>query len=204
MHDFMQSLQMRWPVPGHIGLSMMTSASAPTASPALRSMCISEIFSSSGQPVELDAERVDGDPDRLLRRALRRVVQPLRAGILVALVAQHAVVDLAQDFAPLQRASVSLKPSRRRRRRVGAEHRFGQLRARALDLDEMPVVDVLGKPEDDPACDRRDRAGAPRTSVSASRSDAATVCPSPALLAIQQRAAGARDRQLEVAAAGSR
>ncbi len=50
MHDFMQSLQMRWPVPGHIGLSSTTSASAPSASPALRSACISEIFSSSGQP----------------------------------------------------------------------------------------------------------------------------------------------------------
>ena len=46
----MQSLQMRWPVPGHIGLSSITSASAPSASPRLRSRCISEIFSSSGQP----------------------------------------------------------------------------------------------------------------------------------------------------------
>ena len=50
MHDFMQSLQIRWPVPGHIGLSSVTSASAPMASPSLRSACISEIFSSSGQP----------------------------------------------------------------------------------------------------------------------------------------------------------
>ena len=50
MHDFMQSLQIRWPVPGHIGLSMTTSASAPTASPDFRRACISEIFSSSGQP----------------------------------------------------------------------------------------------------------------------------------------------------------
>ncbi len=53
MHDFMQSLQIRWPVPGHIGLSTITSASAPIASPALRSVCISEIFSSSGQPSRL-------------------------------------------------------------------------------------------------------------------------------------------------------
>ena len=50
MHAFMQSLQMRWPVPAHIGLSTTTSASAPIASPSLRSVCISEIFSSSGQP----------------------------------------------------------------------------------------------------------------------------------------------------------
>ncbi len=46
----MQSLQMRWPVPGHIGLSTATMASAPMASPRLRTVCISEIFSSSGQP----------------------------------------------------------------------------------------------------------------------------------------------------------
>src|SRR5205085_2680416 len=50
MHDFMQSLQMRWPVPGHIGLSMRTSASAAIESPSLCKTCISEIFSSSGQP----------------------------------------------------------------------------------------------------------------------------------------------------------
>src|SRR5438552_1496431 len=30
MHDFMQSLQMRCPVPGHIGLSRTTSVSAET------------------------------------------------------------------------------------------------------------------------------------------------------------------------------
>ncbi len=47
---FMQSLQMRWPVPGHIGLSRHTRASAPSASPSRRITCISLIFSSSGQP----------------------------------------------------------------------------------------------------------------------------------------------------------
>ncbi len=50
MHPFMQSLQMRWPVPGHMGLSTITRARAPMASPRLRTACISEIFSSSGQP----------------------------------------------------------------------------------------------------------------------------------------------------------
>ncbi len=50
MQPFMQSLQMRWPVPGHIGLSMHTRASAPIESPSRRSWCISEIFSSRGQP----------------------------------------------------------------------------------------------------------------------------------------------------------
>ncbi len=51
MHPFMQSLQIRWPVPGHIGLSMQMRASAPIESPSRRSWCISEIFSSRGQPV---------------------------------------------------------------------------------------------------------------------------------------------------------
>jgi hypothetical protein len=50
MHAFMQSLQIRWPVPATIGLSTTTIASAPIASPDFRTMCISEIFSSSGQP----------------------------------------------------------------------------------------------------------------------------------------------------------
>ena len=49
-HPFMQSLQMRWPVPGSIGLSTTIIASAAIESPSLRSTCISPIFSSSGQP----------------------------------------------------------------------------------------------------------------------------------------------------------
>ena len=50
MHPFMQSLQMRWPVPGSMGLSMTIMARAAIESPPLRSTCISPIFSSSGQP----------------------------------------------------------------------------------------------------------------------------------------------------------
>jgi len=50
-HPFMQSLQMRWPVPGSIGLSTQIIASAAIESPSLRSTCISPIFSSSGQPL---------------------------------------------------------------------------------------------------------------------------------------------------------
>ncbi len=50
-HAFMQSLQMRWPVPGSMGLSTQTSASAAMLSPPCRIRCISLIFSSSGQPL---------------------------------------------------------------------------------------------------------------------------------------------------------
>ncbi len=34
MQAFMQSLQMRWPVPGHMGLSIAMMAMAATISPA--------------------------------------------------------------------------------------------------------------------------------------------------------------------------
>ena len=53
MQDFMQSLQMRWPVAAHIGLSMVTTASAPMGTPCSLTTFISEIFSSSGQPASL-------------------------------------------------------------------------------------------------------------------------------------------------------
>src|SRR5579883_1131209 len=50
MHDFMQSLQMRCPVPAHSGLSTHTTANAPMGTPMPLRWCISEIFSSSGHP----------------------------------------------------------------------------------------------------------------------------------------------------------
>ena len=53
MHEVMQSLQTRWPVPGHIGLSSMTNANAANESPLFFRTCISEIFSSKGQPANL-------------------------------------------------------------------------------------------------------------------------------------------------------
>ena len=53
MQDFMQSLQMRWPVAAHIGLSMVTMASAPRLLPRAFTTFISEIFSSSGQPARV-------------------------------------------------------------------------------------------------------------------------------------------------------
>ena len=49
----MQSLQMRWPVAAHIGLSTITMASAPSVWPSACARFISEIFSSSGQPASV-------------------------------------------------------------------------------------------------------------------------------------------------------
>ena len=64
----------------------------------------------------------------------RGVADSLRARVLVALVAEDAVVDLAQDLARLMRGSVSPKPSRRRSR-VRTDHPFRHLR-RGRHLDE--------------------------------------------------------------------
>src|SRR5262249_2427487 len=50
MQAFMQSLQMRWPVAAHIGLSIATIPSAPMVWPPASTRFISEIFSSSGHP----------------------------------------------------------------------------------------------------------------------------------------------------------
>ncbi len=49
----MQSLQMRWPVAASIGLSTVATANAPSTQPCARSVCISLIFSSSGQPARV-------------------------------------------------------------------------------------------------------------------------------------------------------
>src|SRR5688500_10291982 len=51
MHDFMQSLQMRWPVEQTVGLSTTIMASAPIAQPSVLSLWNSEMRSSSGQPL---------------------------------------------------------------------------------------------------------------------------------------------------------
>ena len=49
----MQSLQMRWPVAAIIGLSTAMVAKAPSRWPWPRKVCISLIFSSSGQPASV-------------------------------------------------------------------------------------------------------------------------------------------------------
>src|SRR3954465_10143556 len=51
MQDFMQSLQMRWPVAQQVGLSITIIASAPIAQPSVFTLWNSEMRSSSGQPL---------------------------------------------------------------------------------------------------------------------------------------------------------
>src|SRR5512138_1762701 len=62
MHDFMQSLQMRWPVAHTVGLSTTIIASAPIATPSVLSLWNSEMRSSSGQPAS-------GTPNGLFLKA---------------------------------------------------------------------------------------------------------------------------------------
>src|SRR5512134_3488551 len=50
MHDFMQSLQMRWPVRQTVGLSTTMVASAPIGQPCVFSLWNSEMRYSTGQP----------------------------------------------------------------------------------------------------------------------------------------------------------
>ena len=86
----MQSLQMRCPVAAIIGLSMAIVANAPSTLPCARSVCISEIFSSSGQPASVTP---NGD---FWNCPVLRSFRPVAAGILALRVAPDAVVDLVQ------------------------------------------------------------------------------------------------------------
>ena len=138
MQAFMQSLQMRWPVPGHIGLSIMTIASAPSASPSRSEQVHLGDVLVERAAVERDAERV------LLHRAVLLVDRPRRARVLLALVAEEAVVDFleptSRGHAPIgQPEAVAPAPLHFR-----PGHLFGQLGARPLDLDQPRVVERFG------------------------------------------------------------
>src|SRR5262249_2858719 len=85
MQAFMQSLQMRWPVAAHIGLSTTTMASAPIVWPPTSTKFISEIFSSSGHP-----------PVRARLELAALLFEPLRAGVLALVVAPDAVVGVIE------------------------------------------------------------------------------------------------------------
>src|SRR5581483_11542350 len=100
---------------------------------------------------ELDAQRIDADladgrPGRLLRR---RVVEPLRTRILVALVAEDAVVNFTEHFARTHARVGQLETVAASQTPLGPVHRFGMARS-WLGLDEMPVIERFGKPEDHP------------------------------------------------------
>ncbi len=64
----MQSLHMRWPVAAIIGLSTAMVANAASRWPPARSSCISQIFSSSGQPASVTPNALFWKPPVLRSR----------------------------------------------------------------------------------------------------------------------------------------
>src|SRR5579863_10030443 len=105
MHDFMQSLQMRWPVPAQRGLSTAIMASAAMPWPSRFSRCASEIFSFNGQPsssVPSGSFLTRGEGRGIFSSLVPRpspLFQSLGTGILIARMADDAVVHFAQGFA---------------------------------------------------------------------------------------------------------
>jgi hypothetical protein len=89
MQDFMQSLQMRWPVAAHIGLSMTVTASAPMGLPFCLTRFISEIFSSSGQPARVT-------PKMLVLEFARLFFEASGAAVFALVVALDAVVRFVE------------------------------------------------------------------------------------------------------------
>ena len=195
----MQSLQMRWPVPGHIGLSTMTSASAPMR---VAVACAARASRRSSRRAGSRRARCRAGSAATLPVL---VAQALRARVLVALVAEHAVVDLAQHLARRHARVGQLEAVAAPQRAVGPDHRVGQLRAPALDLDEVPVVEVSGKRKTTHA--RYGRIVQPRGAPALQRVDGRLdgTCLGIVArlrgrdLAVEQHAARARHRQLAVA-----
>ena len=187
----MQSLQMRWPVPGHIGLSIITSASAPMASPRLRSRCISEIFSSSGQPAS-------GMPSGLVVTAPFLSRCPWSRCPCRARGRARSSGSRSAPRASRSARSVSLKPSRRRSCSSGPDHRLGQRRVGPHDVHEVLEVERLGEAEDDPAVEARivHVRGAPALQRLDLGGDGGLLrlvaAGARRLFAVEQRAAGAR------------
>ena len=160
MHDFMQSLQMRWPVAATSGLSMQIIASAPSGQPSARSLWNSEMRSSSGQPasVTLNGDFLNGTSPgmRLL------LGQAARARVLALLVAPDAVVRLVETADEIgagigQREAVALA-QRVVARELPRRHAVPRL---GLDRHEPHVVELARRAEQHAAAVR----GAPRRGV---------------------------------------
>ena len=93
---------------------------------------------------ERNAERVGRDRAGL-------VVNALRAAVLVALVAEHAVVDLAQVLERRVARVGELEALATAELFLGPEDLFGQRRDGPRDLHQVVVVEVLGETKHHPA-----------------------------------------------------
>ncbi len=169
----MQSLQMRWPVPGHIGLS--TAMSAMAASELAR-------LPHRVHLADLLLERAAGERDAdgvLLQRPGLGVDHALAARVLLAVVAEHAVLDLGFDLAAAHapigereaQAAAGARARGRRRARAsrdrGAPSRRGASQSSVLgDVHARPAAHGIvrvGAARGEPRLERveRERDGAP-------------------------------------------
>ena len=89
MQDFMQSLQIRCPVPAHIGLSTAVIARAPIEWPRCLTRFISEIFSSRGQPASVT-------PKKALLEFAGLFLQASGARVLFLVVTLDTVIRLIE------------------------------------------------------------------------------------------------------------
>ena len=103
-------------------------------------------------PVQVDPQRVHRGRRDLIAGGVPAcgLVQTFRTRILVALVAQHAVVDLAQHLARRHTPVSQREPVAAPQPIIRADHPLRHLRPRALHIHEPPVVERLGKAEDHP------------------------------------------------------
>src|SRR5262249_27603903 len=105
---------------------------------------------------DLLVERTAGqlDPERVRRDLAVLVVKTFRARILVALVAEDAVVDLAEHFADGEARIGQPEAVAAPQAPVGPEHGLGPRLIRAPHLDQIEIVEGFGKSEDHPAAVR--------------------------------------------------
>jgi hypothetical protein len=92
MQPFMQSLQIRWPVPGHrvVDADEREGPDGDRLAPQL--VHLGDLL--------VQRTALQGDAERVLLPGRRlRVEETLGAGVLLALVAEQAVVRLAEHFA---------------------------------------------------------------------------------------------------------
>ena len=165
---------MRWPVPGHIGLSTHDERQRADRVAVLAQRVHLGDLLVERTAVELDAERVDRD----LRRPCR--AGPSSTSPCRARGRARSSGSRSAPRAAFMRASVSLKPSRRRSRQSGPIIASGSARLGTLHVDEMPVVERSRESGRSPSRDRRGswmRAAHQRFSASHCGSALATAAP---------------------------
>ena len=196
MQAFMQSLQMRWPVPGHIGLSMHDERQRADRVAVACAACASR-----GSSRRADSRRARCRAGSTLTVAVLCRASPFEHESLSrSWQRRSSAISLERPRAASCARSVSLKPSRRRSAPSGPIIASGS--ARLGPLHARRGASSRRSPESgrSPSPVGADRECARRTSASAlSTVGAARLLGCGAgLLAIEQRAAGAGDRELAI------